>query len=64
MIPQLTARLGVGQFYPGSSLRVFLVFGEAVAKFVESLPNRSRHERSSIEEEPLPQEARILLGHT
>ena len=42
----------------------FLVFGEAVAKFVESLASLSRQERSSIEEKLLPQEARILLCHT
>jgi hypothetical protein len=34
--------------------RLFLVFGEAVAKYVESLASWSKEERSSIEEEPSP----------
>ncbi len=38
--------------------QLFLVFGEAVTKFVDSLASLSRQERSSIKKEPLPQEAK------
>jgi len=38
--------------------RVFLAFGEAVAKFVDRLASPGRRERSRIQEEPLPQEAK------
>lgn len=33
---------------------LFLVFGEAVVKFVDSLDNHSRQTRSGIKEKPLP----------